>query len=179
METDNYVNEEWRPVSGYEGLYEVSNFGRVKSLPRNGTINRERIIKPGLFKKYLGVSLNKNNKRTSHLVHRLVAIAFIPNPNSLPQVNHKNEDRLDNRVENLEWCDRQYNINYGTGVERRAIQRRKKIMKLSMDGETICVYNSLTEASNDCNVGIGNISSCCHNKKNYKSAGGFKWKYAD
>ena len=113
--------EEWRAVPGYEGLYEVSSYGRVKSLKRyksnNGGIPliKERILKPYNDKKgYLNVRLrNKNFK-----VHRLVAQAFIPNPNNLPQVNHKNEDKSDNRVDNLEWCTAKYNNTYGTRQDK-------------------------------------------------------------
>ena len=124
MITKQYIGEVWRPVRGYEGLYEVSNYGRVKSLKRNTA--HERIMKPIKDSYgYLIVCLNKNGKQTNKKIHRLVAEAFIPNPNNLPQVNHKNEIKTDNRVENLEWCDNKYNTRYGTRGERIGLTRRK------------------------------------------------------
>lgn len=114
--------EEWRPVVGYEGLYEVSNTGQVRSLDKYDSINRfyeGRILK--LFADrlgYLRVQLYSNSKRKSFLVHRLVAQAFIPNPDNLPQVNHRDEDPSNDNVENLEWCDGKYNVNYGTRIDR-------------------------------------------------------------
>lgn len=114
--------EEWRPVVGYEGLYEVSNTGRVRSFDRyvkysNGQIHlhKGKVLSPGKNTKgYLSVVLNCSGKRKTITVHRLVTEAFIPNPDNLPEVNHKDEDKTNNRVENLEWCDRNYNLNYGT-----------------------------------------------------------------
>lgn len=117
--------EEWRPISGYEGLYEVSSYGRVKSLKRpfenNGGIQwtKERILSPGKSKLgYLIVNLCCNGKVCQNYVHRLVAQTFVPNPENLTEVNHKDEDKANNIVDNLEWCDHSYNINYGTRQER-------------------------------------------------------------
>ena len=114
--------EIWRPVVGYEGLYEVSNFGRVRSIDRivpykNGGVQfkRRKILSQKTDKDgYKHVTLCVNNKLKTYMVHRLVAIAFIPNPLNLPQVNHKDENRTNNYVGNLEWCDAYYNRNYGT-----------------------------------------------------------------
>ena len=116
------IIEEWRPVVGYEGLYEVSSYGRVRSFDRyvkysNGQIHlhKGRILSPGKDTiGYLFVILSCNGKRKIINVHRLVAEAFISNINNLPEVNHKDEDKTNNRVENLEWCDHKYNMNYGT-----------------------------------------------------------------
>lgn len=115
------MNEEWRPVKGYEELYEVSNTGRVRSLDKyvkNGhssyRLHKGKVI--SLLKGeygYIQVNLCCNRKMYKKYVHRLVAQAFIPNPDGLPQVNHKDEDKSNNCVENLEWCDAKYNINYG------------------------------------------------------------------
>lgn len=110
--------EEWRPIYGYEGLYEVSSYGRVRSLDRYEVNNlgykrllKGKILSPGIRKDgYFVVSLRNKMFR----VHRLVAQAFIPNPDELPQVNHKDEDKSNNNVDNLEWCDSKYNNNYGT-----------------------------------------------------------------
>ena len=114
--------EEWRPVVGYEGLYEVSNTGRVRSLDKYDSMNRFlrgrilRLFTDGLG--YLRAQLYSNSKRKSFLVHRLVAQAFIPNPDNLPQVNHRDENPSNDNVENLEWCDAKYNSNYGTRNDR-------------------------------------------------------------
>ena len=115
--------EEWRSIRGYEGLYEVSSYGRVKSLERYDRFNRKivsKILKPSYNTSgYYIVRLCNNGFMKSKLVHRLVAQTFIPNPNNLPIINHKDEDKLNNRVDNLEWCDSKYNNNYGTSQQRR------------------------------------------------------------
>ena len=112
------TEEIWRPVVGYEGLYELSSYGRVRSLDRYDNRNRFRkghIMKQSYCSKgYLTIDLCLNGKVKKCLVHRLVAEAFLPNPDNLPQVNHKNEVKSDNCVDNLEWCDAKYNLNYGT-----------------------------------------------------------------
>ena len=104
------MKEIWKPVRNYEGLYEVSNMGRVKSLNYNRT-GKERIMK-GLDNGhgYLFVQLCKDGKAKNCRINRLVAMAFIPNPDNLPEVNHKDKIRTNNRVDNLEWCTTQYNI---------------------------------------------------------------------
>ena len=116
------MEEEWRPIKDYEGLYEVSNMGRVKSLKRHDTLGREKEEKIlALANDRLGykmVSLCKDGKRTMYKVHRLVAIAFIPNPDNLPIINHKDENKSNNNVCNLEWCTYKYNSNYGTNPQR-------------------------------------------------------------
>lgn len=114
--------EIWRDIEGYEGQYQVSNLGRVKSFDRidgAGHLKRGRILRPVPDKKgYLRVQLHKEGKRKLFLVHRLVAQAFIPNPEGLPQVNHRDEDPSNARADNLEWCTASYNVNYGTHNER-------------------------------------------------------------
>ena len=122
------TEEIWRPIEGYEGLYEVSNTGLIRSLDRfvgnrnriKGKILSIKIEKNG----YCSVALSKYGKMKRYLVHRLVAQEFIPNTEGLPQVNHKDEDKTNNRVENLEWCDNYYNLMYGTGNDRRIISNQ-------------------------------------------------------
>lgn len=119
--------EEWRPVIGYEGLYEVSNLGRVRSVDRyvkskgeSYWLRKGKMLSPAKDKNgYLKVNLSCNGKNNIIRVHRLVAQVFIHNPDNLPEINHKDEDKTNNRVDNLEWCDRKYNNNYGTKIERQ------------------------------------------------------------
>lgn len=128
----NYENEEWRDIViekngilyDYTGMYQISNYGRVRSLDRTGSDGRElkgKILKPKQDKKgYLFVTLCKNREAKNFTIHRLVATMFIPNPENLPVVNHVSEVKSENFVWNLEWCTAKYNINYGTAIERRA-----------------------------------------------------------
>lgn len=142
-------NEVWKDIIGYEGVYQVSNLGNVKSLERkrfNGRVlvnKKSQIMKQYILKNgYCSTRLYKDGKSKNHLIHRLVAIAFIPNPQNLPQVNHKDENKGNNCVDNLEWCDRVYNNNYGTAQQRHSESKRKNPPKAIMyeyEGETHCL----------------------------------------
>ena len=116
--------EEWRDIKGYEGLYQVSSLGRVKSLKDSHDNYREKILKPGNVRGYLHVNLYKDTKRKTYRIHRLVAEAFISNPNNYEEVNHKDEDKTNNCVSNLEWCTREYNMSYGT-INKRISENHK------------------------------------------------------
>ena len=167
--------EYWRPVLGYEGLYEVSNWGRVKSLPRNGTVKYARILKPDTDKDgYLYVVLSKNNKQKLFKIHRLVAEAFIPNPNNLPMINHKDENKQNNNAENLEWCDNKYNINYGSCIERRSKKRSKPILQFTLDGVFVKEWDSIAECGRN-GFQTSAIIMCCKGKR--KKHHKFIWKY--
>lgn len=128
------ILEIWKPIVGYEGHYEVSNLGNVRSLDKSVcSKNGSKAIKKGKIRSlkitkygYKEVNLSKGNEVKSKRVNRLVAEAFLPNPNNLPCVNHKNEDKLDNRVENLEWCDVQYNTRYGNGIRKQLETKVKR-----------------------------------------------------
>ena len=131
------MEEIWRPVKGFEGRYEVSTKGRVRSLRRlvkggHGNLQYRdgQILKPQTGSTYAQVYLRVGDKQKWFYVHRLVAQAFIPNPDDLPLINHKDENRLNNCVENLEWCTCKYNINYGTGVKRRAEKQKKRFQDM-------------------------------------------------
>lgn len=125
--------EIWKNIKNYEGLYKISNLGRVKSLPKYAgrSYRKEKILKTYLDKNgYVKVILCKNNRTRFLSIHRLLAEAFIPNPNDYPQINHKDENKQNNSLNNLEWCTCKYNINYGTrtkrDVEKRKMKREQK-----------------------------------------------------
>ena len=119
LSLENIEGEVWRDIQGYEGKYQVSSLGRVKSLKDNNGNYREKIMKFGKnIYGYLLVNLHKNGKMKTFSVHRLVATAFLENPNNLPQVNHKDEDKTNNVVGNLEWCTQKYNLNYGSRIAK-------------------------------------------------------------
>lgn len=181
------MKEEWRDIKGYEGYYQVSNMGRVRSVDRDirntGNIGETKIshykgrvlIQGRRNKGYLGVILTKNSKQKSYAVHRLVAQAFIPNPNNLPQVNHKDEDKTNNCVENLEWCDCKYNINYGSWRKKQSESHKgkyaKKIVQLSKSGRFIRIFDSITDAEKI--TGTKHISAVACGHRKY--AGGYVW----
>jgi hypothetical protein len=177
-------------------MYQVSNEGNVKSLNYNHTGN-ERILRPAdNGHGYLNVFLCKDGKTKTYYLHRLVASAFIENPDNLPQVNHKDENPSNNNVENLEWCTCKQNINYGTRNARIAESKKGKpnpraaealsipIDMLTKDGELIRTFPSAHEAMRWLRVngfpkaGGGHINQCCKGNPNYAHAYGFKWRYA-
>lgn len=169
------IKEHWKAVVGYEGLYEVSDQGRIRSLNYHRT-GKWKIIKLSQMKQgYLKAVLCKNKKATTYRVHRLVAMAFIPNPNNLPEINHINECPWDNRVENLEWCNHKYNCNHGTRVERIVKNNSKQVGQCTFDGKLIFVFPNTGEAARQTGFSRGNIISCCNG--NRKTCGGFMWKY--
>ena len=180
-------NEEWRDVAGYEGLYQVSDQGRVKSLERTfiDKSGRERyvkecILKPGMDKGgYLRVGLCDGEKRKTFKVHRLVCEAFHENPDNKPQVNHINEDKADNRASNLEWATARENSNFGTRNERigkkSAITKSKPICQYTLDEKIVKIWASLTEVQRQTGFSQGNISEVANG--NRKTAYGFRWKY--
>lgn len=168
--------EIWRDIEGYEGLYEVSNLGRVKALG-NGKTKTHKIRKLAKDKcGYLFVTLSKNGIKKHYKVHRLVASAFITNPNNFPQVNHIDEDKTNNRVDNLEWCDAKYNANYGTAIERRVKkQKNNNRSKSVLCVETTIIYPSISEAQRQTGFNEKGISLCC--RKLQDKCGGFHWIY--
>ena len=154
--------EEWKRIKDYED-YEISNFGRIKSYKqdKNGKITLGNKDKKGYLTKTL---YNKDGCKTFK-VHRLVAQAFIPNPNNLPQINHKDENKTNNNVKNLEWCTNKYNLNYGTRNKRAAKTMGKKVVCVAT-GE---IFNGIREASRKYNIDRSDISKCCQEKR--KTAG--------
>ena len=166
-------NEEiWKDITGYEGLYQVSDKGRVKSIG----YGKERILKPGRDKDgYLFVILCKNHKMKCCRIHRLVSQSFILNPQNLPQINHKNEDKTDNKVDNLEWCSAKYNLNYGTHNQRMAETKSKHVLQYMKTGEFIKEWKSTMDVERNLGFVNASISRCCNGK--CKSAYGFVWRY--
>ena len=179
-------NEIWRNISENPN-YQVSNMGRVKSLERkvkNGNgyrIKKEKVLKPrNSGGGYLKVDLWEEGKMKGYLIHLLAADVFISNPYNLPQVNHRNEIKTDNRVENLEWCSQDYNNNYGTRIERitKANINNTKKSKSVICIETGKIYPSIAEIKRQFGFDIGDISRCCNGKRS-KTVGKLHWKYVD
>ena len=175
-------NEEWRDVVGYEGLYQVSDQGRVKSLERKvpkwdgeRTV-KERILKPAPTKYgYLQFNLYAGGKQKALTVHRLVCEAFHENPDNKQEVNHINENKTDNRACNLEWCTRTENCNHGSRNERVAKAQSKPVAQYAQDGELIKVWPSTMEVGRQTSFSQGYISLAANGK--HKQAYGFIWKY--
>ena len=171
---NNMTKEIWLDIEGYEGLYQVSSDGRVKSLKRKMRKN-ERILKPSSDRGYLYVDLCAGGKRKRYKVHRLVCKAFHENPDNKPEVNHINENASDNRACNLEWCTRRENNNHGTRTERSAKTQSKSIGQYTRDGELIKIWPSAREAERQAGFRHGYICQSANGK--YKQAYGFIWKY--
>ena len=173
------MQEIWKDIDGTSGRYQVSNLGNVRAFTR---FRNGELLKPGRYSNgYLFVHFakdtDKKGERHSYLIHRLVAQAFIPNTKGLPQVNHKDEDKTNNRVDNLEWCDSKYNNNYGTHNERafknRIITHNKPVYCIEMNK----VFNSAEEAGRIFGINRNGIAAVCKGRK--RSAAGYHWKYAN
>lgn len=192
------LNEEFRDIIGFEKCYQISNYGRVKSLKRElkqfdgkgYSIHpyKERILSLAYHKQgYLLVGLTKRCKRHTYQVHRLVAQTFIPNPNDLPEVNHKFGIKNDNRVCSLEWCTRLYNqqeaerlglVNSPRRIIGEGNPSNKKILRLNEKNEIIKEYYSITNAGNDIGVNMKHISYCIINNRPDKKTHSY-WKYKE
>lgn len=182
------IFEKWCPVYGYEGLYEVSNFGNVRSVDRRvcdknakRILTRKvkgRVLKPSSNKSkqgYLFVFLCKNGTPKRFYLHRLVARAFIPNPLNLPYINHKDENPQNNSADNLEWCTQVYNINYGQRAHKYSKSRMIPILQIGKDGRTVAEWESAKTAGSALGFHAGTLTNACRGKiRSYK---GFLWKY--
>lgn len=192
---ENLENEQWLSIDGYDG-YEVSNYGRVKSLGNDKT-RKEKILKQSTNKYgYQIVGICKGGKQKMFRVHRLVAMAFIPNLNNYEQVNHKDEVKTNNHVDNLEWCDCKYNINYGNRNERQAKAmigkfgkehpmfgkfgkdnpKAKQVIQLTLDNQFVKTWGSIIDVERKLGYDNGYISKCCKGKLPH--AYKYKWCYA-
>lgn len=173
------MTEIWKYIEGYEGKYQISNFGRVKSLNYNKT-GKERLLKINFNSGYGIICLFNKNVRKYLYIHRLVAQAFLENPLNLPEVNHIDEDKTNNSVGNLEWCDSKYNNNHGTRIERMSkTQTNRKDQSIQIDqftksGIYVKTWLSTHDAERN-GFSRKHIIECC--KGIYKSHKGYIWKY--
>lgn len=176
--------EIWKDIEEYEGIYQVSSIGRVKSLPRirknakGYYLTKEKILSQNKTRNgYYLVYLCKNNMKKAFSVHRLVAIAFIPNPHCLEEINHKDENKTNNFVDNLEWCDHKYNSSYGNRAKKireTLINKNhcgKEVLQYTIFGEFVCKFNSYAEAERV--TGAKNIHACANGK--VRHSGGYVW----
>ena len=155
-------------IEGFEN-YEVSNLGKVRN------IKSRRILKPSLNEDgYLRHCLSENNKKKYLFLHRILATAFIDNPDEKPQVNHIDENKTNNDLSNLEWCTVKENMIHGTRTKRSAEKRSIEVIQLDLNDNILNVFKSMTQAGQETGTSLGDISSCCNGK--LKSAGGFKWE---
>lgn len=190
------IKEIWKPIIGYEGIYECSNMGEIKSLNYNHANKAALLILTTNNNGYKKVTLVKNGKKKDFSVHRLIAQAFIPNPNNLPQVNHKDENKQNNMIwvnedgsidynkSNLEWCDAIYNNNYGSRKERikpwlgmsgGKHPKSRRIEQYTKEEEYIRAWDSISDIERELGFNGAHICSCANKKR--KSANGFIWKY--
>jgi hypothetical protein len=161
---------ETKDVEGYEGRYKITDDGRVYSCIS------QKWLKPFVMRDgYLGVCLHKDGKQKTLKVHRLVAVAFVKNPHRKNVVNHLNEDKTDNRAENIEWSTVRENINWGTRTKRAKEKQSYPVIQVSMDYKSCKIYPSIIAAERE--TGIQNINACLSGK--YKTAGGYRWVLAN
>lgn len=181
---------QWKPIKGYEGLYEISNTGLIRTnkkycIKRNSKekINKYKYIKGSPDSNgYIVLTLyktlgNKKDKKT-HKLHKLVAEHFLINEHNYHQINHKDENKSNNNVNNLEWCDSKYNNNYGTRTKRVSDKLSKKVCQYDLDGNLIKQWRSLNELKKY-GYNICKISEVCNHKKSRKTSQGYKWEYLD
>ena len=176
--------EIWKDVKGFEGLYQISNFGNVKSVDRiskhsKGDLTlKGRILKPiNIGKGYLGVALSKNGKVKNHYIHRLVAEAFINNNENKPCIDHINGNRTDNRVNNLRWVNATENMNNPITTNRISQKNSIQIVQFTIDGEFVKIWNNAVDAEQTLGIDRTGIRRCC--RKVVKTAGGYMWKNID
>ena len=174
------MEEKWKFIPGYDGYYKASTLGQIKSIERidcRGQKRKSMILKQRTDKDgYKVLSLSKKGKNRLYLVHRLIAITFIDNPNNKPQINHINEDKTDNRTENLEWCTPKENTNHGTAIERR--KRPKAVVAIEINTGTEIEFSSVKETK-EFGFNRSQVSNCCNHVKGYYTHRGYKFKWKE
>lgn len=183
------IKPKWKDIVGYENEYQINQFGEIRTLKDSPKLKKYDVLKPQISKRngYVYQMLYKNGKEKLLRVHRLVAMAFLPNPNNLPQVNHKDGNKQNNSVYNLEWCEQSDNMKhaYKNGLQipsenqRKAIintnkLKQKKVCQIK-DGEIINTFSGISEASRQTKISISCISRCCNLKR--KSTNGYEWRF--
>lgn len=182
--------EVWKDIPNYEGLYQASNLGRIKSLDRYVISKDYKSFRKGKIKKpsvhennYLYVILSNKSVEKHKLVHRLIAETFLDNPNNYSVVNHINGNKQDNKVENLEWCNHQQNSQkawemglYPKKKEKTHSTKKVKVIQKDLQGNIIKIWDSITEVNKKLKINTTQISNCIKNKKYFKTAGGYKWE---
>ena len=180
------MEEVWKDVVGFEGIYQISNNGKLRSLDRivvakAGWVKREKgmDIKTNTIQNsgYVKVDLHKNGKAYGKLLHRLVAEAFIENPRNYPQINHKDQNKLNNSADNLEWCTQMYNNHYGDCMERGAETQRRKFYQKDLDGNVVKIWSGFKKMQRETGYQRKTVYLCCIGKRD--SYMGYKWEYAD
>lgn len=167
------MTEIWKDVSGYEGLYQVSNHGRVKRLFKNG---KENVLSGKKDKDgYVEVILSVNQRKKFFRLHRLVADVFIPNPENKPQINHKDRNKQNNSADNLEWATGSENV-FHTFVTGRRVYKRP-VLQYTRNMELVSSWGSIKEAGRALKIAEPNINACCHGR--FPTAGGFIWRYKE
>lgn len=182
-----YKNEIWKPINGYDGMYEISNLGNVKSLARaytrvykkqnkiNEVCMKEKLLTPFIGKRgYVTVDLSKDKQRTHKYIHQLIAVAFIPNPNNYTVINHKDGRKLNNSIDNLEWCTDKMNKQHASDM---GLLKMKPVNQYSLDGEFIKRWKSCADIHKVMGFVFQNISKCCYGER--QTAHGYKWKFAE
>lgn len=177
------MKEVWKDISDYEGLYQVSNLGNVRSLDRivKRATSPDYMLKGKILKPidngrgYKMVCFCRDGIVKREYVHRIVAKTFIPNPHNLPEINHRDENTNNNRADNLEWCDRKSNVNYGNRANKYGVSRGKPVVCI----ETGIVYHGVREATRQTGIHASDISACCLQREKTKTAGGYHWSFAE
>ena len=183
------LNEIWKDVKNYEGLYQVSNLGRVRSLDvrtyqKNKFGKFQYVLHKGKILKiqkqrngYFTIDLHMNGKFERKTIHRLVAETFISNPNNYQYINHKDSNTSNNRVDNLEWCTQKYNIKYAYDFGNKIPPNMRSVNQIDENGKITATFISIQEAERKTSIKSANISKCCRKLRN--KAGGYQWAYTE
>ena len=183
------IKEKWKTIKGYDSLYAVSTLGNIRSMEKtsiNGNLLKPKMMKPARQSNgYISLVLHNNGFRKTHTVHRLVAVAFLKNPNNLKTVNHKNGKRDDNSVDNLEWMSQSDNCKHGfeknghvgswTDKFGKDHHRSKVVIQMDLDSNEVARFYGTMEVERETGINNRGVADACRGKN--KTAGGFKWKY--